>query len=131
MIHRVASALLVVALLLAGGSDLFARVPRRNPLLRVTGGGGRSVDTAGCVHLQGQIPSTNTLVGDRHHPLSAALETVAVASASVRVGSTPALVGFVIAGIVPDLPGQAVPVAANTRPNRQPRVVLAARAPPV
>ena len=96
MIHRVASALLIVALLLAGGSDPFARVPRRNPRLRVmTGGGGRSVDTAGCVHLQGQIPSTNTLVGDRHHPLSAALETVAVASASVRVGSTPALVGFI------------------------------------
>ena len=132
MIHRVASALLVVALVSAGGSAPFAHAPRPNPRQRAMRARcARSIDTAQCVHRQDRTPGPTTLVADRHHHLSVALATVSVSRPSVRVGATPALVGFVMAGIVPDLPVQPVPAAANTRPSRHPRIVLAARAPPV
>ena len=128
MIHRVASVLLVLVLVSAGGSDPFARVPRRNQRPRVMPrGAGRLVDTAEIVRLRGHTLITNTLVGDRHHHQ---LATVADVRPSVRVGATSALVEVGEAGVVPELPGQPVPVAANTRPNRPPRVVLSARAPP-
>ena len=128
MIHRVASVLLVVALVLAGGSEpsRHMRQTRRSPRRELVGGA-----VAAARHLHGYAAGTNTLVGDRHHHLSVPLATVAVAHPNVRVGATPALVGVWEARIVPDLPGQPVPVAANARPNRPPRVVLPARAPPV
>ncbi len=132
MIHRVASALLVAALVSAGESDPFTRMPLNRRSLRqreLVGDLGRSV--AESRQRYSHAPATNTLVGDRHHHLSVAPAPVDVAHPSVRVGATPALVELREAGIVPDLPGQPVPVAANTRPDRQPRVVLAARAPPV
>ena len=134
MNHRVASALLVVALVLASGSALSAHMPPNRRSLRqreLLGGCQCGVNEFARVHLHGQASGTTTLVGDRHHHLSVALATVAVAHPNVRVGATPALVGVWEARIVPDLPGQPVPVAANDRPNRPPRVVLPARAPPV
>ena len=134
MNHRVASALLVVALVLASGSALSAHVPPNRRSLRqreLLGDCQRGVNEIARVHLHGQASGMTTLVGDRHHHLSVALATVAVAHPNVRFGATPALVGVWEARIVPDLPGQPVPVAANARPNRPPRVVLPARAPPV
>ena len=133
MIHRVASVLLILVLAAAAEAAPFAhvRVSRRStprPRLLV-GGAERRVDAP--VHLYGHAPGTNTLVGDRHRHLSVAQLDDAVARPSVRVGATPALVEVWEARIVPDLPGRAVPVAANARPNRPPRVALAARAPPV
>ena len=131
MFHRIASVLLVAALVLVGGAAPFTHVPRMNRRPRqLVGSCERSVGELG--HLHSQAAGTNTLVGDRHHHLSVTPTTGAVTHPSVRVGATPALVGFVMAGIVPDLlPGQPVPVAVNTRPNLQPRVVLPTRAPPV
>ena len=121
MIHRVAG-VLVVALVSAGGSGPLAPVPqnRRSPRSGlVVGGSKRSVAQPG-----------QHGVGDRSHHLSVALATVAVARPSLHVRAIPALVELREAGIVPDLPGQTVSVDANTRPNRRPRVVLTARAPP-
>ena len=124
MTHRVASVLLVVALVSAGGLPVRHvrsnnRPPRQQRLVRV--------EEPEAVHLQGHALRTNTLVGDRHHHQ---LATDADVRPSVRVGATSALVEVGEAGVVPELPGQPVPVAANTRPNRPPRVVLSARAPP-
>ena len=132
LFRRVVPVLLAVALVSAGGLIPSARAPltRRIPRQRELVERGRA-SVEEFVRLDGQALGTSTLVGDRHHHLSAALETVAVARASVRVGATLALVELREAGVAPDPPGQPVPVAANTRPSRQPRVVLAARAPPV
>ena len=130
MVHRVTSVLLAVAVVAAAGTLPSSHVPPRNQRVRVmVRSAGRSLCTEARVHLHSYIPGTTILVGDRHHHPSVALAPID-AHSSVRVGATPALVGFVMAGIVPDLPGQPVPVAADTRPNRQPRIVLAARAPP-
>ena len=134
MTCRVVGVLLVVALVLARGSVPFAHVPpnRRSPWQReLVGGCQGSADELARVHRHGQASGTTTLVGDRRHHLSVALATVAVAHPSVRVGATFAVAEVWEAGIAPDFPDQPVPVAANTRPNRPPRVVLAARAPPV
>ena len=128
MIHLVVRVLLVVVLVLAGGSEPFTHM-RQNRLSSRRELVGGAVAAPG--HLYGHAAGMTTLAGDRHHHLSVTLATVAVTRPSVPVGATPALVGFVMAGIVPDFPAQPVPVAANTRPNRQPRVVLPARAPPV
>ncbi|MCH8991660.1 MAG: hypothetical protein IIA44_07935 [Acidobacteria bacterium] len=134
MIHRVARVLLVVALGSTAGSAPFAHVPmhRRSPQQRVLvrRGAHRDAEPA-LVHLDGHAPGTNTLVGDRHRHLSVGQLDDAVARPSGRVGATSALVEVWEARVVPDLPGRAVPVAANARPNRPPRGVLAARAPPV
>ena len=124
MTHRVTSVLLVVALVSSGGLPVShvrsnKRPPRQQRLVKV--------EEPAAVHPQGHAPGTNTLVGDRlHHQLA----TVADVRPSVRVGATSALVEVGEAGVVPELPGQPVTVAANTRPNRPPRVVLSARAPP-
>ncbi len=130
MIHRVASVLLVMALVWAGGSVASAQVPRTNRRPRQpVGCCERSLCEAG--HLRGNAADATTLVGGRRHHSSVTLATVAVTRPSVRVGATPALVGFSMAGIVPDFWAQPLPVATNTRPVRRPRVVLPARAPPV
>ena len=55
----------------------------------------------------------------------------AVAGPSPRSGATPALVPVRESGIVLDLSAQPVPGAAGTLTNRQPGVVIVARAPPV
>lgn len=128
MTHRVASVLLVVALVSASGLPVRhvrsnQRPPRQQRLVRV--------EEPEAVPLQGHAPGTNTLVGDRHRHLSVGQLDDAVARPSGRVGATSALVEVWEARVVPDLPGRAVPVAANARPNRPPRGVLAARAPPV
>lgn len=132
MIHRVAGALLVVALVVAGGLAPFTHVPRnrRSPRQRVLVGRGAS-RVAEPVSPQGHAPGTNTSVGDRHYHFSVAQPDDAVARPRVRVGTTPGVVEGWDAGIMPELPGRPVPVAVNARPNRPPRVVLAARAPPV
>ena len=123
MIHRVASVLLILALAAAASAPVtHGRVNRRRTARQ-------RLDAA--VHLYGHAPGTTTLVGDRRRHLSVAQLDDAVARPSVRVGTTPALVEVWEARIVPDLPGRAVPVAGNARPNRPSRVVLAARAPPV
>ena len=125
MTHRFAGVLLVGVLVAAGALPArhvrsTRRVPRQHRPVRVA--------ESEAVHLRGHAPGTNTPVGDRHHYQ---LATVADVRPSVRVGATPALVEVGEAGVVPGLPGQPVPVAANTRPNRPSRVVLSARAPPV
>ena len=133
MIHRVACVLLV-ALVSAGGAEPFTHSPlnRQTPRLRLrVRGAQRSVAELEAVHLHNYALGTTTLVSDRQHQPSVALATVAGPRLSVRAAATPAVVEGWEAGIVPDLPGQPVPVAANTRPNRPPRVGLAARAPPV
>ena len=133
MIHRVACVLLV-ALVSAGGAEPFTHSPlnRQTPRLRLrVRGAKRSVAQLEAVHLHNYALGTTTLVSDRQHQPSVALATVAVAHCNVRVGASPSVVGVWGPRIVPDLPGQPVPVAANARPNRPPRVVLAARAPPV
>lgn len=123
MTHRVASALLILALAAAASVPVtHGRVNRRRtPRQRVDAS----------VHLDGYALGTNTLVDDRHRHLSVAQLDDAVARPSVRVGATPALGEVWEVRIVPDRPGRAVPVAAHARPNRPPRVALAARAPPV
>ena len=115
MVYRLAGVLLVVALASAGGAEPFARVPsnRRSPRPRLVVGSWCSV--AELTHSNCYARGTNALIGNRHHHLLAALATVAVAP-NLHVHATPALVGFVTAGIVPDLPVQPVPVALNTRP---------------
>ena len=132
MSHRPAGVLLVVALVSAGGAGPFTHVAqnRQTPRPRVRGAQ-RIVAELNAVHLHRYAPGTTTLISDRQHHPSVALATVASPRPSVRVAATPAVVEVWEAGIVPDLPGQPVPVAANTRPHRPPRVGLAARAPPV
>ena len=79
MNHRVASALLVVALVLASGSALSAHMPPNRRSLRqreLLGGCQCGVNEFARVHLHGQASGTTTLVGDRHHHLSVALATV-------------------------------------------------------
>ena len=134
MSPRPAGVLLVVALVLAGGAEPFTHGPlnRQTPRLRLrVRSAQRSVAELEAVRLDNYAPGTTTLVSDRRHYPSVALATVAGPRPSVRVAATPAVVEVREAGIVPDLPGQPVPVTANTRPNRPPRVGLAARAPPV
>ena len=134
MIHRVAGVLLVVALGSSAGVTPFARVRMnlRTPRHRLlVGRAVRRIAEPAPVQVHGHAPVSNTLVDYSHHQLSVVLATVAVEHPSVRVGVTPALVGVSAARIVPDLPSRSVPVTANARSNRPPRVVLTARAPPV
>ena len=123
MTHRVPSVLLVVALVSASGVPAAhvrqGRPLRQRQLVRV--------NEPEAVHLQGYALGTNTLVDNRHRHR---LVTVADVRPSVRVGAMSALVEVREAGVVLELPGQPVPVAANTRPTRPSHVVLSARAPP-
>ena len=131
VIYRVAGVLLVVALVSTGGSDPFARVPqnRRSPRPRlVVGGGGSSVAET---QQHGHAAGTHSFEGDRPSYLSVTLATVTVAPPSLHIDASPALAELHGAGMVPELPGHPVSVAANTRPHRLPLVRLAARAPPV
>ena len=153
MIERFAYVLLIVALVSAGGSAPFAHVHPQSPDHTAL-----QPDTApqpeearahshsahrhrhhqgqgAHWHLRGRQaadgPAT-TLVGNRHHhPTTVAVATVAVERLGVRGGATPALADVWEAGTVPDPPGRPVPVAANARPNPPPRILLAARAPPL
>ena len=122
MIHRVASVLLVLALVAASAPFAQMRVNRRRAPRQ-------QLDAP--VHLCAPATRTNTLVGERPPHRSVPQLDDAVARPSVRVSATPALVEVWEPRIVPDLPGRAVPVAANARPNRLQPVGLAARAPPV
>ncbi len=119
MTHRVASVLLVVALVSIGGLPV-AHVRQNRPL--------RQRQLVRVNEVEGYASGTTTLVDNRHRHR---LVTIADVRPSVRGGATPALVEVGEAEVVPELPGQSVPVAANTRPSRPPRVVLSARAPPV
>ena len=97
MIHRVASVLLVVALVLAGGSEPFRhmRPTRRSPRPRLAVGVATPGLTNMAPHLARTLSYATDITNSRSH-------SRAVTSPGVRVGATPALVGFVMAGIVPD-----------------------------
>ena len=143
MFHHVAAMLLVVALTSAGGSASFAHIHPHGhdhdaPLPEEAQAHNQSAHHRGQGahwHLNGRhaadSPGTDTLAGDRHHHASVSFATVAVERSTVLVGATSALVEMREAGLVPAPPARPIPVAANTRLNPPPRVILAARAPPV
>ena len=143
MLQRVAHLLLVVALVSAGGSAPFAHVHRHGHdhtapqpgEARAHSHAAHHQEQGAHWHLTGRQaadrPGTTTLVGDQHHHAAVAIAAVALQRPSVRDAATRALVEVWEAGIVPALQGRPVPVATNARPNPPPRVLLAARAPPV
>ena len=153
MIERFAYVLLIVALVSAGGSAPFAHVHPQSPdhtalqpdtAPQPEEARAHSQSAHRHRHHQGQGahwhlrgrqaadgPATTTLVGNPHQRASVAIPTVAEKRPGGDDGATPALADVWEAGTVPDPPGRPVPVAANARPNPPPRILLAARAPPL
>lgn len=150
MFLRVAHVLLVVALVSAGGSAPFAHLHPHSshhtaPPPDEARADSHSTHQQAHRHGQGQQgahwhlrgrqaadgPATTTLVGNPHQRASVAIPTVAEKRPGGDDGATPALADVWEAGTVPDPPGRPVPVAANARPNPPPRILLAARAPPL
>lgn len=146
MIHRVAHALLVVVLVLTGGSAPFAHVHAR-VLTADASAHGASGD-AGTVHRhaahqQGQgahwhsrarhatgASDAATRVSDDTHPAAVSFPTVAEEPSSPHVGAPSALNTVWLTDVAPDPVGRSLPIAANARSNPRSHIVLAARAPP-
>jgi hypothetical protein len=141
--RRLAYVLLVVALVSSGGTAPFAHVHAHGDVHDATqpdeaqahGHTEHHTDQGAHWHLTTRRaaapPDTTAVVGMRYHHTQVAVATVAIERPGVRVGSTPALSEAWQVGIVPVLPGRPVPIDANARPNPPPRIVLAARAPPI
>ena len=143
MLSHIARVFLVIMVVLAGGIEPFAHIhPHGHGHATVqpeeTPNHGHSAHrqrSGAHWHLTGsespERPGTTKFTKNTHRHASVRVEVLAVERSSGRIGATAALVEAWRVEIVPVASGRHLSIVTKARPDRPPRIVLPARAPPI